>query len=112
MITPEAFVDRCVAAAADMAFAFVGVSREDMLVALHQVRENLTVQLAEQFGPDVAAQMAEARRGVNSQRGEHGSTEVLCEQTTLRDHAACRGRTQHRDRHRFACDAPDLHQRR
>jgi hypothetical protein len=35
------FIERRVAAAADLAVAFVGVSRDDVLLALFQTRENL-----------------------------------------------------------------------
>jgi hypothetical protein len=54
------FIDRCAAAAADLALFFVGEPKEKMMQALHQTRANLEAELAEPFGPDVAAQMAEA----------------------------------------------------
>jgi hypothetical protein len=48
-LTPE-FIDRCVAAAADLALFFVGVSENDMLLELYQVRSNLEAQLSETWG--------------------------------------------------------------
>lgn len=56
---PE-FIDRCVAAAADLALFFIGRPEEEMLVSLHQVRTNLEAQLAETFGPEVARLFAQA----------------------------------------------------
>src|SRR5258706_11916820 len=57
---PSAFVSSFVAAAADLALLFVGEPEEKMLATLHQTRANLETQLAEQFGPDIFAQIAAA----------------------------------------------------
>jgi hypothetical protein len=54
------FIDRCVASASDLALAFTGVPDEAMLAQLYQVRANLETELAETFGAEVAAQMAQA----------------------------------------------------
>jgi hypothetical protein len=59
-MTPERFVSRYVAAAADLALFFVGEPEEKMLATLHQTRTNLEAKLAEPFGPDMAAQIAAA----------------------------------------------------
>jgi hypothetical protein len=56
----QEFIDRCVSAAADLALFYAGTPDEAMMVSLHQVRSNVEAGLAEPFGPDVAAQMAEA----------------------------------------------------
>jgi 7-keto-8-aminopelargonate synthetase-like enzyme len=58
--TPTGFVERCAAAAADLGLFFVGAAESDMMAALHQVRSNLEAELAESFGADVAALMAQA----------------------------------------------------
>ena len=60
MTTQAEFVQRCVAAAADLALFFVGAPEEKMLASLHQTRINLEADLAETFGADVAAAIAEA----------------------------------------------------
>jgi hypothetical protein len=60
MIDQAEFVQRCVAAADELALLYAGEPEEKMLAALHQVRANLEAKLAEPFGPDVAAGMAEA----------------------------------------------------
>ncbi|SIO50142.1 hypothetical protein SAMN05443247_06644 [Bradyrhizobium erythrophlei] len=60
MIDQAEFVQRCVAAANELALLYVGEPEEKMLAALHQARANLEAKLAELFGPDVAAMMAEA----------------------------------------------------
>jgi 7-keto-8-aminopelargonate synthetase-like enzyme len=54
------FIDRSVAAAAELALFFVGQPEEEMLVSLHQVRTNLEAQLAETFGPEAATLFAQA----------------------------------------------------
>jgi hypothetical protein len=59
-MTPERFVSSCVSSAADLALFFVGEPDEKVRSALLQTRANLQVQLAEQFDPDIAAQIAEA----------------------------------------------------
>jgi len=56
----QEFIDRCVAWAADLALFFAGVPENKMMVELCQVRANLEIGLAETFGPDVAAAIAEA----------------------------------------------------
>jgi 7-keto-8-aminopelargonate synthetase-like enzyme len=58
--TQAEFIDRCVAAAADLALYFVGAPDEQMLAFLHQTRTNLEAELAETFGADGAALMAQA----------------------------------------------------
>jgi hypothetical protein len=60
MTTQVEFAERCTAAAADMALFFVGAPEEKMLASLHQTRINLEADLAETFGADVAAAIAEA----------------------------------------------------
>jgi 7-keto-8-aminopelargonate synthetase-like enzyme len=60
MTTQVEFVERCVAAAADLALFFVGAPENEMLVSLHEVRANLEAELAEAFGAEVAALMAQA----------------------------------------------------
>jgi hypothetical protein len=55
----DQFIDRCVAAAADLALFFVGAPDEQMLASLHQTRTNLETELSETFGADVAALIAE-----------------------------------------------------
>jgi 7-keto-8-aminopelargonate synthetase-like enzyme len=57
--TQAEFIDRCVAAAADLALYFVGAPDEQMLASLHQTRTNLEADLAEAFGAEVAALIAE-----------------------------------------------------
>ena len=54
------FIDRCVAAAADMSLRFVGTDDEQMLAALADVRENLKAQLAPTLGIEVGYTVAEA----------------------------------------------------
>jgi hypothetical protein len=54
------FIDRCVAAAADLSLFFVGAPEDQMLAALHGVRANLEGELAQTFGPDVAGVIAAA----------------------------------------------------
>jgi hypothetical protein len=54
------FIDRSVAAAADLALFFVGVPENDMMVSLYEVRSNLGAQLSETLGSDVATLFAEA----------------------------------------------------
>ncbi len=44
----------------DLALFFVGEPEEKMLATLQQTRANLQAQLAQQFGPDIAAQIAAA----------------------------------------------------
>jgi hypothetical protein len=51
---------RSVAAAADLALFFVGTPDEAMMHSLYDVRSNLQEQLAQTFGPDVAAAIAGA----------------------------------------------------
>lgn len=58
-LDPE-FIDRCVASAADMALLFVGASQEQMLPALFTVRERMRLKLAEPFGAEIAALIAES----------------------------------------------------
>jgi hypothetical protein len=58
-MAPE-FVDRSVAAAADLALFFVGQPEEKMLATLRQTRANLEAELSELWGADVAALYAEA----------------------------------------------------
>ena len=58
-LAPE-FVDRCVASAADMALLFVGASQEQMLQHLIVVRKRMTLRLAEPFGAEIAAFVADA----------------------------------------------------
>jgi hypothetical protein len=59
MTTQSEFVERSVAAAADLALLFVGVPDQEMTQELHRVRSNLEVELAGPFGPDVAASIAQ-----------------------------------------------------
>jgi K+-sensing histidine kinase KdpD len=59
VISP-AVLNLCVAAAADLALLFVGTSEERMLQSLQQTRQNLTADLAEPFGAEIAALVAEA----------------------------------------------------
>jgi len=68
MIDQAEFVQRCVAAANDLALLYAGESSEEKMLAalLHQTRANLEAKLAEPFGPDVAAQMAEASSRLSS----------------------------------------------
>jgi hypothetical protein len=54
------FIDRCVAAAADMALAFVGEPIDTVMRRLNQTHENLRRDLTPQFGPEVAHQVADA----------------------------------------------------
>ena len=54
------FIERCVAAAADLALYFVGASEDEMLASLHQTRTNLETDLAETFGAEVATAIAQA----------------------------------------------------
>ena len=56
----QEFIDRCVAAAADLALFFVGAPDEQMLASLRQTRTNLETELSETFGAEVAAAIAEA----------------------------------------------------
>ena len=56
---PE-FIERCVASASDLSLLFVGESEERMLAALSETKENLKMGLAEYFGAEVAALVAEA----------------------------------------------------
>jgi 7-keto-8-aminopelargonate synthetase-like enzyme len=60
MTTQAEFAERCAAAAADLALYFVGAPDEQMLASLHQTRTNLEADLAETFGADVAAAIAQA----------------------------------------------------
>jgi hypothetical protein len=59
-VMEDDFIDRSVAAAADLALFFVGVPENEMLLSLYHVRANLEVELAEAFGPEVAALVAQA----------------------------------------------------
>jgi hypothetical protein len=60
-MTPEAeFIQRSVAAAADLALLFVGEPEEKMLAALSQTRQNLARELSEAFGVEAAASFADA----------------------------------------------------
>jgi hypothetical protein len=59
-MTPQAqFVERCVAAASELALFFAGESEEDVLGALSQIRQNLANKLTEPFGAEVAASFAD-----------------------------------------------------
>jgi hypothetical protein len=58
-MTPSAtFVKRVTGSIEDMAMFFVNEPEEKVLAALSQTRENLTAELAETFGAEVAAQFA------------------------------------------------------
>jgi hypothetical protein len=56
----DEFAQRCAKSAGDLALLFAGEPDEKMLVALSQSRQNLTEQLAESFGAEVAALIAQA----------------------------------------------------
>jgi hypothetical protein len=56
----QEFIDRCVAAAADLSLFFVGVPENEMLVSLYQVRANLETDMSETLGADVAALIGQA----------------------------------------------------
>jgi ABC-type branched-subunit amino acid transport system substrate-binding protein len=56
----DEFINNCIAAAAGFALLFVGVPDVQMMEALYQVRANVQAELAETFGPDVAAAVAQA----------------------------------------------------
>jgi hypothetical protein len=56
----EKFLESLVSSAADLAIFFVGVGEPDMMIRLYEVRTNLEIGLANPFGPDVAAAIAEA----------------------------------------------------
>jgi hypothetical protein len=56
----QAFINRSVAAAADLALFFVGTPDEAMMESLRDVRSNLETQLSEKLGADVAALFAQA----------------------------------------------------
>jgi hypothetical protein len=58
-MTPSAtFVKRVTGSIEDLAMFFVNEPEEKVLAALSQTRENLTAELAETFGAEVAAQFA------------------------------------------------------
>lgn len=56
----DGFIHGLVTAAADMAFALVGVSDEEMLASLYDTREKLNADLAHHLGADAAKLAAEA----------------------------------------------------
>ena len=56
----QAFIERCTAAAADLALFFVGQPEEKMIQSLHEVRANLETDLAETFSADIAGMIAAA----------------------------------------------------
>lgn len=56
----EHFVDRSVAAAADLALFFVGAPEDAMLLSLGQVRKNLEAKLVDTLGADAAVRFADA----------------------------------------------------
>ena len=56
----DQFIERCVAAAADLALYFVGAPDEQMLASLQQTRTNLETELTEMFGAEVATIVAQA----------------------------------------------------
>jgi hypothetical protein len=59
-MTPQAqFVERCVAAAADLALAFAHESDETVAASLAVTRANLAIKLTEPFGAEVAASFAD-----------------------------------------------------
>jgi hypothetical protein len=60
MMLHEGGIDRCAAAAADLALLFVGASRERMLQELAAVRERMKVKLAVSYSAEIAALIAES----------------------------------------------------
>jgi len=52
------FVERCVAAAANLGLLFVGQSDERVMAELSLVRDNLISELSPMFGKDVADEIA------------------------------------------------------
>jgi hypothetical protein len=65
------FIDRCVAAAADMALAFVGEPNDKVMVCLNQTRANLQRDLAPQLGAEIAEAVAQAfTKAVLAQKAE------------------------------------------
>jgi hypothetical protein len=71
MTTQSEFVERSVAAAADLALFYVGIPDDAMTQSLNEVRSNLTASLSEPFGPDIAAGIAGAFvKAVASRRRE------------------------------------------
>jgi hypothetical protein len=59
-VMTDEFINNCVASAASLAQWFVGVPEQEMIGTLYQVRANIRADLAEKFGPDVAAVISEA----------------------------------------------------
>ena len=59
LMTDE-FIDGCVATAADLALFFCGVSDLEMIGALYQLRADFQAELAQKFGSEVSALIAEA----------------------------------------------------
>ena len=59
-VMTDEFINNSLAAAAGMAMFFVGVPQAEMMEALHLVRANLEMELAEAFGADIAALVAQA----------------------------------------------------
>jgi hypothetical protein len=60
MTMTDEFIEDCVAAAGSLASFYVGVSENEMLQSLYDVRADFEAGLAEKFGPDVAAMIVGA----------------------------------------------------
>jgi hypothetical protein len=58
MMLDDGGIDRCVAAAADLALLFTGASEAQMLRELAAVRERMTTKLAEIYSVEIATVIA------------------------------------------------------
>lgn len=64
---PE-FVQRCVAAAAELSLFWVGKPDQEMLTSLYQTRQNLQAQLTPEIGAGAARVLAQAFVGTVARR--------------------------------------------